>query len=364
MIQFNATSKLFLSSMFLLLTSALAQLNDNPFSTCDGNNIRMGSALEANLELVLNSLVQNVSETGYNISSHRENGDEMYGLAQCRGDLNHPTCVECVSHAEQDIGRLCGNISGSIYREEGCFLRYANHNFYSQLSYMGGKLRCNQTAFGVDGSAASLLKKVVDDAVSSNVGFSTGNGSGIYALAQCWRDLNRTLCRQCLDPLYENLQSCQEGQGFSQNCMLRFEANTFYGVAVPSPSPSPSPTSGSGLSIPPSSDPSVPSIPPLTGPPTSSTGKTRQLKRGLAIAGVVLVLLLLGLLVIWKRKVIQRLCKKLLPDHHKPSSELLATMSKSKLHYRYQILQTATNNFNPINKLGEGAFGSVYKVMS
>jgi hypothetical protein len=31
--------------------------------------------------------------------------------------------------------------------------------------------------------------------------------------------------------------------------------------------------------------------------------------------------------------------------------------------YTYKELVRATNNFNPLNKIGEGGFGSVYKVM-
>eukprot|EP01018_Ginkgo_biloba_P026136 Gb_22385 [translate_table: standard] len=35
----------------------------------------------------------------------------------------------------------------------------------------------------------------------------------------------------------------------------------------------------------------------------------------------------------------------------------------SQLNFKYETLEIATNNFDPANKLGEGGFGSVYKVM-
>eukprot|EP00253_Pinus_taeda_P021337 PITA_21337 len=47
--------------------------------------------------------------------------------------------------------------------------------------------------------------------------------------------------------------------------------------------------------------------------------------------------------------------------HYKPSSELSIAISKSKLNYKFETLQTATKNFDPINKIGQGGFGSVYK---
>jgi hypothetical protein len=93
-----------ISFMLLLLRSASAQF-DNLTNFEDylcgggGGAIRNGSALERNLKMVLSSLVENVNKTGYNISSYGENGDKMYGLAQCRGDLNASTCRACASEA-------------------------------------------------------------------------------------------------------------------------------------------------------------------------------------------------------------------------------------------------------------------------
>ena len=103
--------------MLLLLTSAPAQyddLTDPQGSYCGGDAIRNGGALERNLKMVLSSLVENVNKTGYNISSYGQNGDTMYGLAQCRGDLNASTCRACVSNATAYLRGYCRKISGMI----------------------------------------------------------------------------------------------------------------------------------------------------------------------------------------------------------------------------------------------------------
>lgn len=49
---------------------------------------------------------------------------------------------------------------------------------------------------------------------------------------------------------------------------------------------------------------------------------------------------------------------------------LIASMStdlsgvKNIIRYSYKELQAATNDFNRANKIGEGGFGSVYKVIA
>lgn len=46
----------------------------------------------------------------------------------------------------------------------------------------------------------------------------------------------------------------------------------------------------------------------------------------------------------------------------KPNAEIFSSVQDAKL-YSYKELQVATQNFNVSNKIGEGGFGSVYKVI-
>lgn len=44
------------------------------------------------------------------------------------------------------------------------------------------------------------------------------------------------------------------------------------------------------------------------------------------------------------------------------SGEIIRAIAASHLSFKYQELRTATDDFNQINKLGQGGYGSVYKV--
>lgn len=92
------------------------------------------------------------------------------------------------------------------------------------------------------------LTKVINDAVSSEVGYATGNWNGIYDVAQCWRDLNMDQCRQCLNTWYKSFTHCPQGfiQGddYNKSCVIHFATYKFYGDDVLLASPSKRATEG------------------------------------------------------------------------------------------------------------------------
>lgn len=45
------------------------------------------------------------------------------------------------------------------------------------------------------------------------------------------------------------------------------------------------------------------------------------------------------------------------------SSEIIKSISESHLSFKYADLSKATDNFDQRNKLGQGGYGSVYKVI-
>ena len=74
------------------------------WSNCGNYVYKNGSAFQLNLNKVLESLVRNVYPSGFNISSVVVDGQNsnstVYGLVQCRGDLDSSDCKQCASTAK------------------------------------------------------------------------------------------------------------------------------------------------------------------------------------------------------------------------------------------------------------------------
>jgi hypothetical protein len=69
---------------------------------------------------------------------------------------------------------------------------------------------------------------------------------------------------------------------------------------------------------------------------------------------IVLILVVLGFFICWRRKSLQR-------TEFESDSDVSTTNS---LQYEFKTIEAATNKFSKSNKLGEGRFGEVYKVLS
>uniref|UniRef100_A0A0C9RSR4 TSA: Wollemia nobilis Ref_Wollemi_Transcript_14656_2307 transcribed RNA sequence n=1 Tax=Wollemia nobilis TaxID=56998 RepID=A0A0C9RSR4_9CONI len=328
---------------------------------CDqGPNYSRGSAFARGLNLVLNSLEDKVSRSGYNITSYEETNVTIYGLAQCRGDLSSADCKTCISTGKQKLLQQCNNISAS-YILDGCFLRYETYKFYSKLkldldtALILYNTQNSTDRKGFNRTVALLLTDVINEAISSSNHFSTKSIPGpspvtIYSLAQCFRDLTVAECRECLSTVKKYLfKSLPEGalgaQVPNKYCILRYETYQFFNTSVSSPPP---PSPGKGF-------------------PAPTTGRNSHSKSKLpiilgAIGGGVILFLLLGML-LWKRKAISGLRQKLISPDQAPTENagVPEGLWDTKLGFKYETLKTATDNFNPVNKLGEGGFGAVYK---
>jgi hypothetical protein len=229
----------FFVSLVLLQRLALAQSTTGNANlllkyTCGSSKYVNSGDLGGSLNLVLNSLIQNVPETGYNTSS----SGGVYGLAECWGGMNASVCGACTSYGKQAILQLCPNVSATAHLN-GCFLRYETYDFYSKSPTIESgnfQLICNVQNSGdlknLDGVINPLLTTVVNEAISSNIGFSILSNDSVYSLAQCWRYINMKDCRRCLNIQHQNLTTCRNtsigGIAMSQNCVLRYEMYKFY----------------------------------------------------------------------------------------------------------------------------------------
>eukprot|EP01018_Ginkgo_biloba_P011501 Gb_23874 [translate_table: standard] len=377
-------AKLFLILCFSLLGVAKSDSETGfVWENCGDVRYSNGSVFQRNLNNVLDSLLHNVSFTGFNSSS----SGEVYGFMQCRADLLPSDCSECASAAKNRLVESCLNTSGLV-QLDGCFLRYENYNFISNPDdqFVSGPLYCNTQDISSDPNnftekVRMLLTNITNKAPNSKGLFAAESIPGpsaiqIYAFTQCWRYLSTTACGSCLTYANANIMKCQNGalgaQIGTQTCYLRYEKYNFFNTSILAAPPQPTP---------------IPSVQP---PGTSKTSSSTALQNAVLKAKEDLrfpslweywlplpLLHLLSLASIFGRGKVEpfydgvpllkaeddqsRAIFLLFSGREEGEGFTEASLPNSKLTFKYDTLRDATGNFDPQNKLGEGGFGSVHK---
>lgn len=135
--------------------------------------------------------------------------DTVYGLFQCRGDLNNNDCGRCISGAVSQLGTLCIDSTGGALQLEGCFVKYDNTTFLGVEDKTFVLKKCGPS-IGYD---SDTLTRV--DAVLAYIGNGDGSyqtyrvsGSGnVQGVAQCVGDLSQSECQDCLSDAIGRLKT-------------------------------------------------------------------------------------------------------------------------------------------------------------
>ncbi|XP_050120293.1 cysteine-rich receptor-like protein kinase 2 isoform X2 [Malus sylvestris] len=287
------------------------------------------------------STMENISEqmrtSGFGVAVTGSGPDNEYGLAQCYGDLSLPDCVLCYDEARTVLPQCFPYTGGRIFLD-GCFMRSENYSFYEEFRGSEDRVECGNTtrkssAFGE--AARQVVKHAVESA-PSNRGYAKGEVSvsgaaneSAYVLADCWRTLDESSCRQCLENASASMLGClpwSEGRALYTGCFMRYSDRDFLNKEM-----------GNG----------------------SSRGTTIVIVVSVVSSLVVLVVGVAIGYYIWKHRYIQK--KRRAASEKKQFGALFATVNKSKLNFSYEVLEKATNYFHDTNKLGQGGSGSVYK---
>ncbi|KAG0456130.1 hypothetical protein HPP92_023918 [Vanilla planifolia] len=194
--------------------------------------------------------------------------------------------------------------------------------------------------FHQNSSNPSVFSQVVKEAVGNvslnaknDKGFAVGSSSisnlRVYALAQCWENLNKSLCSSCLDAAASSILSCSpgtEGRALYAGCFMRYSTSLFWNVNNTSSS-------------------------------SSGKSKTIWIAIGLVIGGILVIAM--GILYAQRKGLLTRKKSPSLTDLYGP--EIALAISQSNLNFKYEDLKKATNYFCLSNKLGQGSYGTVYK---
>ncbi|XP_072951335.1 cysteine-rich receptor-like protein kinase 6 [Typha angustifolia] len=356
---------LFLFVIVLHSPTTESQTPDYQFSiNCPKDqNYTANSTFKTNLDLLFSSLYSAASVSGFSSVTIGKNPDQVYGLAQCRGDLSLGECRTCLSTAINETGVICPNSKYLEISRDYCYLRYSNTSFFGysdEFYYVFAHSSATESQL-FDDTLGQLIETLVDQAAhKSPLMFAAGSTNyssfdDIYGLVQCTRDISKDDCFRCLSKYRSEIPKCCNASGearlFARNCIIRYDLSPFYNItAVDELSSSPPSTT--------SPNTAAPSPTKQDSSPTPAR-KKKKISTGRIIAIVISVLAALFLVCIcfWRKK--RRSSRNLalpLDETHTEDIE-----SVESLLLDLSTLRVATANFAEFNKLGEGGFGAVYK---
>ncbi|KAK6940459.1 Gnk2-homologous domain [Dillenia turbinata] len=226
--------------LFLLFLSNC--IADDPLGNVCNNNTAVGAQLSTNIDHLLVELVSKAPQNGYVATSYGKGNNKVYGLAQCRGDVDKLDCTSCIQDAARQIQIRCSNINDARIWYDYCFLRYDTQNFIGQLDtfynifYVNVQDVTDPKTFNK--KLGALTDTIKSEAVQpANKGLGKGESKlssslTLYALAQCTRDLPPLSCSQCIGIAVGGFQSyCANRKGcraLYSSCYVRYEQYPFF----------------------------------------------------------------------------------------------------------------------------------------
>ncbi|TXG47139.1 hypothetical protein EZV62_026433 [Acer yangbiense] len=344
---------LYLSSSLFAFTSAA-----DPFYLyhfCSEKNFTRNSTYQSNLNLLLSSLPP-YAKSGYGFYRTTKGLDPniVYGLFQCRGDVNTTTCQDCVAFASTDITQRCPTQKEALVWYEECYLRFSNVSiFYIPVRNPSVKMY-NVENVTIEPSRfqkllSSLLKEARTQAVNDPKKFATRKGNfttsqTLYVLVQCAEDVWNTDCSDCLEEAISGLPTASiGGRVLFPSCNCRYELYPFYNENL--------------TTLPPMAPTPVLQYPP--SPVTRPKGKS-QISSSIIIAIVAPITFAAMLFLAGYCFLTRRARKKYYTAQEEFAGNDILTAEA--LQFDFGTIQAATNRFLIDNKLGAGGFGEVYKV--
>ncbi|KAK8654097.1 hypothetical protein V6N13_128074 [Hibiscus sabdariffa] len=210
---------------------------------CNKNtNISRSSQISVNIDHLLAEVVSKTALTSYIATSSGKDPDRVYGLAQCRGDIDSNDCSSCIQDAAKKLRRRCPNQADARIWYDYCFLRYSKDDFAGEVDTSSGIIYFNvenvtdPQSFNTE--LGALMDKIRSEAVMpKNEGLGKGKTKlspflTLYALVQCTRDLSQIDCAQCLAIAVGNFPNyCKNRKGcrvLYSSCYVRYELYPFY----------------------------------------------------------------------------------------------------------------------------------------
>ncbi|KAL5725071.1 Cell division control protein 2 [Ranunculus cassubicifolius] len=301
---------------------------------CSSIPMHNSTLFAANFVTIMEGISDQVRNNSFATMQVGTGPDANYALAQCYGDLSLSDCVLCYAEGRGLLPACFPNNSARVYLD-GCFMRVENYTFYDEISGPDDKTLCgNATRKGIrfqESARRALLDAVTEAPVKGGFARPEVHASGsmddsAYVLANCWRTVNESSCRACLDNAFASIMNClpwSEGRVLNTGCFLRYSDTDFLNAEQ----------RGGG----------------------SKASNRVIIALVVSSAAIAVTGVFIGLY-IWKKKTIQRKRRGL-----EGGLRMANALNRNSQNFKYSTLQKATGSFDDTHKLGEGGFGIVYR---
>ncbi|KAI4328201.1 hypothetical protein L6164_020575 [Bauhinia variegata] len=287
-----------------------------------------------NFVATMEDISDQMRNSGYGTAVTGTGPDTNYGLAQCYGDLSLLDCVLCYAEARTVLPQCFPYNGGRIYLD-GCFMRAENYSFFGEYLGAGDRAVCGNNTKKNSNFQAAARQAVLSSVhnAPSNKGYARGKiavsgtaNESAYVLADCWRSLNTSSCKACLEKASSSILRClpwSEGRALFTGCFMRYSDRDFLNKELED---------------------------------RSSRGNVVVIVVAVVSSVIVLVVGVTVGVYVWKQRYIQKKRR-----GSNEAKKLAKTLHHSSLNFKYSTLEKATGSFDDTNKLGQGGFGTVYK---
>ncbi|KAL5052509.1 hypothetical protein RYX36_033191 [Vicia faba] len=204
-----ALSLLFLVTILsMMITPSISDTNSFIFGGCSRLKFSPGSNYETNVNSILSSLVNSATFTTYsNFTVPGTTASEtVYGIFQCRGDINNDQCSSCVQRAVSQLGTLCFETYGGALQLEGCFVKYDNVKFIGVEDKTEVVKKCGPS-IGLTSDARDDVLAYLESSDGVYKTFRTTSSGDFSGAAQCTGDLSSSECQDCVSDAIQRLRS-------------------------------------------------------------------------------------------------------------------------------------------------------------
>ncbi|KAI3461813.1 hypothetical protein Pfo_018476 [Paulownia fortunei] len=227
--------------LFFLYICTAESADPSAYFCNDGSKTNGSTQISRNINNLLAKLVSGTVQNGFTATSYGEGEAQIFGLAQCRGDVSRDDCSGCIQDAANDIRRLCPNQADARIWYDYCFLRYKTVSFFGEVDTSGIYFYNVENVTDTDvfnKKLGALMDQIRSEAIRpAQKGLGKGKSNispflTLYALVQCTRDLSELNCAQCLAIAVGNFpRFCDNKKGcrvLYSSCYVRYELYPFF----------------------------------------------------------------------------------------------------------------------------------------